>query len=142
MQKNKAKVTRCKLATEAAGQFYSTLFNSTEADLRSIHHALQSDPTTMVVGCSVSKGEDHAKKSIIGCADSVVISCITYQNGIGDEISLLFGALALDSRIQSTKTILYSIMEIARVWTTDVDNADQAVNFSVIVSQWVFALSG
>jgi hypothetical protein len=50
--------------------------------------------------------------------------------------------LALDSRIQSTKSILYNIIEMARVWTTDVDNADQAVNFSVIVSQWVFALSG
>ena len=37
----------------------------------------------------VGKGEGHAKKSIIGCADSVVISCITYKNGIGDETGLL-----------------------------------------------------
>jgi hypothetical protein len=33
-------------------------------------------------------------------------------------------------------------METARVWMTDVDNADQAANFFVIVSQWVVALSG
>jgi hypothetical protein len=34
-------------------------------------------------------------------------------------------------------------METARVWTTDVDNADQAVNnFFDIVSQWVVKLSG
>jgi hypothetical protein len=40
------------------------------------------------------------------------------------------------------KAILYNIMEMARVWTTDVDNADQTVNFLVIVSLWVAALSG
>jgi hypothetical protein len=51
------------------------------------------------------------------------------------------GALALDSGIQSTKTIHYNIMETPRVWTTDLDNADLAVNFFVIVSQWVVALS-
>jgi hypothetical protein len=45
--------------------------------------------------------------------------------------------LALDSIIQSTKTILYNVKERARVWTTDVDNADQAVDFFVIVSQWL-----
>jgi hypothetical protein len=28
-------------------------------------------------------------------------------------------------------------METARVWTTDVDNADEAVDFFVIVSQWL-----
>jgi hypothetical protein len=50
--------------------------------------------------------------------------------------------LALDSGIQNTKTILYGIMETARVRTTDVDNADQAVDFFVFVSQWVDALSG
>jgi hypothetical protein len=50
--------------------------------------------------------------------------------------------LALDGRVQSAKTILHNIMEMARVLTTDVDNADQAVNFFVIVSQWVVALSG
>jgi hypothetical protein len=33
-------------------------------------------------------------------------------------------------------------MEMAKVWTTDVDNADQADNFFVIVSQWVVAFSG
>jgi hypothetical protein len=31
---------------------------------------------------------------------------------------------------------------MARAWTTDVDNADQAGDFFVIVSQWVVALSG
>jgi hypothetical protein len=33
-------------------------------------------------------------------------------------------------------------METARVWTTDVDYADTAVDFFVIVTQWVVALSG
>jgi hypothetical protein len=33
-------------------------------------------------------------------------------------------------------------METATVWMTDFDNADQAVDFFVIVSQWVVALSG
>ena len=63
---NKAKVSRCKLATEAEGQFYSTSFNSTEADLMSIHHAVQLDPTIMVLGRSVGKGEDHAKNPVLG----------------------------------------------------------------------------
>ena len=58
---NKAKVTRCELATEAAGQFYSTLFNSTEADLRSIHHAVGWDPTIMVIERPIVKGEDHSE---------------------------------------------------------------------------------
>ena len=89
VQTNKAEVTRCELATGAARQFYSTSFNSTEADLSSIHHAVQLDPTVMVMGHPVGKGEDHVKKSIIGCEDSVVISCITFQNGIGDEAGLL-----------------------------------------------------
>jgi hypothetical protein len=56
VQTNKAdKVLRCKLATEAAGQFYSTSFNSTEADLRSIHHAIQLDPTIMDIGYPIGK---------------------------------------------------------------------------------------
>jgi hypothetical protein len=54
-QTNKAEVLRCKLTTEAAKQFYSTSFSSTEADLSSIHHAVQSDPTIMVIGCPVGK---------------------------------------------------------------------------------------
>ncbi len=33
--------------------------------------------------------EKNIKKPIIGCADSVVISCIRYWNGIGDETGLL-----------------------------------------------------
>jgi hypothetical protein len=82
-------VTRCKLATEAARQFYSTSFNSTEADLSSIHHAVELDPIIITIGHPVDKGEDHVKKSIIGCADSIVILCITFQNGIGDEAGLL-----------------------------------------------------
>jgi hypothetical protein len=96
---NKAKVTRCKLATEAAGQFYSTVSNSTEADFRSIHHAVQLNPSLMVIG--------HAKKSIIGCADSVVISCITYQNGIGDEtgLSMVLWLLIAASKAQKPSLI-------------------------------------
>jgi hypothetical protein len=96
---NKAKVTRCKLATEAAGQFYSTVSNSTEADFRSIHHAVQLDPSIMVIG--------HAKKFIIGCADSVVISCITYQNGIGDEtgLSMVLWLLIAASKAQKPSLI-------------------------------------
>ncbi len=43
----------------------------------------------MVIGCPIGKQEDHAQKSIIGFADSVVISCTTYQNRIGDETGLL-----------------------------------------------------
>jgi hypothetical protein len=80
VQTNKAEVKRCK---------FITWFNSTKAVLSSIHHAVQLDPTIMVIGHPVGKGEDHAKKSIIGCADSVGILCITYQNGIGDETGLL-----------------------------------------------------
>ena len=102
VQTNKAKVTRCKLATGAARQFYSTSFYSAEADLSSIHHAVQLDPTIMVIGHPVGKGEDHVKKSIIGCEDSVVISCITFQNGIRDETGflLVLWLLIVDSKAQ------------------------------------------
>jgi hypothetical protein len=102
VQTNMAKVTRCKLATGAARQFYSTSFNSTEADLSSINHAVQSDPTIMVIGHPVGKGEDHVKKSIFGCADSVAISCITFQNGIGDETGslLVLWLLIAESKAQ------------------------------------------
>ena len=100
-------MTRCKLATGAARQFYSTLFNSTEADLSSIHHAVQLDPTIMAIGRPVGKGEDHVKKSIIGCEDSVVISCITFQNGIGDETGLLLvlWLLIVESKAQKPSFI-------------------------------------
>jgi hypothetical protein len=37
----------------------------------------------MVIGLPIVKGEDRAKKTI------VVVSCITYQNGIGDETGSL-----------------------------------------------------
>jgi hypothetical protein len=43
----------------------------------------------MVIGRPIVKGEDHSKRSIIVCEDSVVISCITFQNGIGDETGSL-----------------------------------------------------
>jgi hypothetical protein len=49
VQTNKAEVTRCKWSTEATRQIYSTLFNSTEADLSSIYFAVQLDPTIMVI---------------------------------------------------------------------------------------------
>jgi hypothetical protein len=77
--------------------------NSTEADLRSIHHAVQSDPTIMVIGRPIVKGEDHSKRSIMGCEDSVVISCITYQNGIGDKtgLSLLLWHLIAEFEAQN-----------------------------------------
>ena len=143
VQTNKAEVTRCKLATEAARQFYSTSFNSTEADLSSNHHAVQSDPTIMVIGRPLGKGEDHVKKSIIGCTDSVVISCITFRNGIGDETGSSFVLWLLIAESEARKpSFITSWLETARVWTTDVDNADQAFDFYVIVSQRIVVLSG
>ena len=86
VQTNKAEVTRCKLATEAAWQFYSTLFNSTEADLRSIHHAVRSDLTIMVIGRPIGKGEGHAKNPLLGV--QTILLTHAYQNGIGDETGL------------------------------------------------------
>jgi hypothetical protein len=80
------------------------------------------------------------QKSIIGCAGSIVISCITFWNGIGDEIGLLW-CFGFWWRNPKHKT-LFNIMEMARVSMTDVDNADQVVNFFVIVSQWLATLSG
>jgi hypothetical protein len=145
VQTNKAEVKRCKLATEAARQFYSTLFNSTDADLSSIHHAVQLDPTIMVFGRKVGEGEDHANKSIVGCAVSVVILCITYPNGIGDETGLLLVLLLLIAESKAQKPSFVTSWRwqwFGRLWTTDVDKANQAVDFFVIVSQWVFALSG
>jgi hypothetical protein len=59
IQTKEAEVTRCKLATEAARHFYCTLINYTEADLSSIHHALQLDPTIMVIRRLIGKGEEH-----------------------------------------------------------------------------------
>jgi hypothetical protein len=59
------------------------------------------------MGHPIGKGEGHAKKSIIGCADSVVISCITYQNGIGDEtgLSLVLWLLIAESEAQKPSPI-------------------------------------
>jgi hypothetical protein len=71
-------VARCKWATEAARQFYSTSFNSTEADLSCINRVMKSDPSIMVVGHPLAKGEDPFKKSVVGCHDSVVIASITF----------------------------------------------------------------
>jgi hypothetical protein len=42
-------------------KLHSTLFNSTEADLRSIHHAVGWDPTIMVIERPIVKGEDHSE---------------------------------------------------------------------------------
>ena len=86
VQTNKTEATRCKWATEAAVQFYSTSFNSTEADLSSIDRAVNSDPSIMIVGRPLGKEEDPFKKSVVGCQDSVVIACITFRSGIGDEV--------------------------------------------------------
>ncbi|KAI2500806.1 hypothetical protein MHU86_13663 [Fragilaria crotonensis] len=55
VQTNKAEATRFKWATEAARQFYSTSFNSTEADLSSIDCAVNSDPSIMIVGRPLGK---------------------------------------------------------------------------------------
>ncbi len=86
VQTSKAEAARCKWATEAARQFYSTSFKSTEADLSSINSAVNSDPSIMIVGLPLGKGEDPFKKSVVGCQDSVVIACITFRSGIGDEV--------------------------------------------------------
>jgi hypothetical protein len=61
----------------------------------------------MVVGRPVGKIEDHAKKSKIGCADPVVISCISYQNGIGDEtgLPLVLWLLIAESKAQKPSFI-------------------------------------
>jgi hypothetical protein len=58
VQTSTAEAARCKWATEAARQFYSTSFNSTEADLSSIDSAVNSDPSIMIVGRPLGKGED------------------------------------------------------------------------------------
>jgi len=99
VQTNKAEATRFKWATEAARQFYSTSFNSTEADLSSIDRAVNSDPSIMIVGRPLLKGEDPFKKSVVGCQDSVVIACITFRSGIGDEVgaSLVLWLLIAES---------------------------------------------
>ena len=94
VQTNKAKVTRCKLATDRSRfeQYSSCNTNGSN------NH---------VMGHPIGKGEGHAKKSIIGCADSVVISCITYQNGIGDEtgLSLVLWLLIAESEAQKPSPI-------------------------------------
>ncbi|KAI2498089.1 hypothetical protein MHU86_16399 [Fragilaria crotonensis] len=99
VQTNKAEATRFKWATEAARQFYSTSFNSTEADLSSIDRAVNSDPSIMIVGRPLGKEDDPFKKSVIGCQDSVVIACITFRSGIGDEVgaSLVLWLLIAES---------------------------------------------
>jgi hypothetical protein len=86
VQTSKAEATRCKWATKAARQFYSTSFNSTEADFSCIDCAVNSDPSIMIVGRPLGKGEDPFKKSVVGCKDSVVIACISFRSGIGDEV--------------------------------------------------------
>jgi hypothetical protein len=97
----------------------------------------------MVIGRPIGKGEDYVQKSIIGCEDSVVISCITFQNGIGDEAgsSLVLWLLIAEPEEQKLSFITSwrrqgfgQLMLIMLSY--------QAVNFFVIVSQWVVALSG
>ena len=70
-------------AASAAKEFYSNSFHEA-ADQPSIHSAVVEDPSIMVVGCQVSP-DDEYKKSIIGSKDAVVISCITFRHGSGDE---------------------------------------------------------
>ena len=93
--------------TETAKQFYSTSFSSTEADLICIDRAVQSDPTIMIVGCPLSKGDDQFK-TIVGCtADCVVISCNTFRNEIRDEVgsSLVLWLLVAESESQKPSFI-------------------------------------
>jgi hypothetical protein len=95
-KKTKVEVKRWEWATAAAIKFYSTSFNSTEADLSCIKHAVTYDPSIMIVGRSLGEGEDPFK-TIIQCPDSVVISCITFQNGTGDGSSLVLWLLVVES---------------------------------------------
>jgi hypothetical protein len=83
-KKTKVEVKRWEWATAAAIKFYSTSFNSTEADLSCIKCAGTCDPSIMIVGRPLGEGEDLLK-TIIQCPDSVVISCITFRNGTGDD---------------------------------------------------------
>jgi hypothetical protein len=110
--------------------------------LRSIHHAIQLDPTIMDIGYPIGKWEDHAKKSIIGRAYSVVISCITYQNGIRDKTGLLLVLWLLIAESEARKPSFTTSCRRQGFGQLMFDTADQAVNFFVIVSQWVVVLSG
>ncbi len=76
-KKTKVEVKRWEWATAAAIKFYSTSFNSTEADLSCVKRAVTCDPSIMIVGRPLGEGEDPFK-TIIQCPDSVVISCITF----------------------------------------------------------------
>lgn len=95
---SKVDVRRSEWATEAAIQFYGTSFNSTQADLSCINRAVTSDPTIIIVGRPIGEGEDQIK-TIVGRADSVVISCITFRSGSGDEAgsSLVLWLLVAES---------------------------------------------
>jgi hypothetical protein len=83
-KKTKVEVKRWEWATAAAIKFFSTSFNSTEADLSCIKRAVTCNPSIMIVGRPLGEGEDPFK-TMIQCPDSVVISCITFQNGTGDD---------------------------------------------------------
>jgi hypothetical protein len=54
------------------------LFNSTEADLSCIHHAVQLDPTIMVIGRPVGKGEDHVKNPLLG-VQTLLLPCALHN---------------------------------------------------------------
>jgi hypothetical protein len=81
----KAEVNRFTWAKAAAMGFYGRSFYCSEKDSTCIEKALAYDPTIMIVGRQFGKGVDRFKKSIIQCKDAVVISCITFRMGIGDE---------------------------------------------------------
>ena len=93
---------RWEWATAAAIKFYSTSFNSTEADLSCIKRAVTCNPSIMIVGRPLGEGEDPFK-TMIQCPDSVVILCITYPNGIGDETGLLLVLLLLIAESKAQK---------------------------------------
>jgi hypothetical protein len=98
-KKTKVEVRRSDWATETATQFYGKSCNCTEADLNCIKRAVTSDPSIMIVGRPVGEGVEQSK-AIDECADSVVISCIMFQNGIEDEagLSLVLWLLVAESK--------------------------------------------
>jgi len=81
----KAEVKKWNWAKAAAAEFYCSTFNASEDDVKCIDKAVAHDPSILVIGCEVVKGEEQHKKSISQYKDAVVISCITFRNGIGEE---------------------------------------------------------
>ena len=94
-------------AVEAATAFYISSFSVHDDDAGCINLAVLAEPTIMVVGRPVVKREDAFKKSVVGCEDAVVISCITFRNGTGDECgsSLVLWLLVAPDDLVSHETL-------------------------------------